>query len=418
MMKIKPKENQLKYLSWEFGIFLHFGIRTFCHGHHDWDGRAMDASLFDPRELDCDQWMREIKLAGARYAVFTTKHHDGFALWPSAYTDYSVKSSAWRDGKGDVVKEFTDSCHRAGLGCGLYYSPAQWGGDVDFSDEKAYDEYFIGQITELLDGRYGKIDYLWLDGAFSGDHKYDVDRIVGIIRSLQPDILIFGLDFPDVFGVGNEDGYVDTRNFYTKTLKRGDKEKTLFMAAEGDCRLRDSWFYDDNECSVKSVEELIGMYECTVGRGANFLLNIGPDDRGLLADADVKRLHELAAEIRRRYFVPLPFEPVKQNDDGRYEIAYSKEKYAEISDTVNLPLVRRVVIEEDITDGEAVKQWRLIATIPSKYPYSNWEVSICEGHGIGHKHICVIPAMRCPRFRLEVLDSDGEYKIKSIKAFS
>ncbi len=417
-MKLKPKENQLKYLGWEFGIFLHFGIRTFCRGHHDWDGRAMDASLFDPRGLDCDQWMREIKLAGARYAVFTTKHHDGFALWPSAYTDYSVKSSAWRDGKGDVVKEFTDSCHRAGLGCGLYYSPAQWGGDIDFSNEKAYDEYFIGQITELLDGRYGTIDYLWLDGAFSGDHKYDVDRIVDVIHTLQPDILIFGLDFPDVYGVGNEDGYVDTRNFYTKTLRRGDREKTLFMASEGDCRLRDSWFYDDNEYTIKSVDELIGMYECTVGRGASFLLNIGPDDRGLLADADVKRLHELAAEIRRRYFAPLPFEPVKRGDDGRYEIAYSKEKYAEISDTANLLLVRRVVIEEDITDGEAVKEWRLIATIPSKYPYSNWEVCICEGHGIGHKHICTIPAMRCPRFRLEVLDSDGEYKIKSIKAFS
>jgi len=221
-----------------------------------------------------------------------------------------------------------------------------------------------------------------------------------------------------LIGVGNEDGYVNIDNSYVKTIHRGGKDKTLFLCAEGDCRMRDSWFYDLNPQSIKSTEELIGMYETTVGRGANFLLNIGPDERGLLPEADVARLNELAAEIRKRYFMPLPFEPVRKNENGKYEIAYSEETYRMISDTVNLPLVRRVVIEEDITDGEAVKQWRLIATIPSKYPYSNWEVSICEGHGIGHKHICVIPAMRCPRFRLEVLDSDGEYKIKSIKAFS
>lgn len=417
-MKIKPKENQLKYLNWEFGIFLHFGIRTFCHGHRDWDGRQMDASLFRPELLDCDSWLREIKLAGARFAVLTTKHHDGFALWPSAYTKYSVAASGWRDGKGDVVEEFTSACHRAGLGCGLYYSPAQWGGDTDFSDEAAYDEYFISQLTELLDGRYGKIDYLWLDGAFSGTHKYNTERIVGVIRGLQPDILIFGLDFPDVFGVGNEDGYVDTRNTYTKTLTRFGVTKTLFMAAEGDCRMRDSWFYDLNPQSIKSTEELIGMYESTVGRGATFLLNIGPDERGLLDSADVTRLHELAAEIRKRYFVPLPFESVYLNEDGKYEIAYSEETYASISDTVNLPLVRRVVIEEDLTEGESVKEWRLLATIPSKYPYSSWEVCLCEGHGIGHKRICTLPAIRTPRIRLEILDCDGECRIKSIKAYS
>lgn len=417
-MKLKPKENQLKYLSWEFGIFLHFGIRTYCHGHHDWDERAMDAALFNPTELDCDQWMREIKLAGARYAILTTKHHDGFALWPSAYTKYSVASSGWRGGKGDVVREFTDACRRAGLGCGLYYSPAQWGGEINFSDEKAYDEYFIGQMTELLDGRYGTIDYLWLDGAFSGEHRYDTDRIVGVIRKLQPDILIFGLDDPDVYGVGNEDGYVDTRNFYTKTICRFGKEKTSFLAAEGDCRLRDSWFYDLNPQSIKSVDELIGMYESTVGRGANFLLNIGPNEKGLLAEEDVARLHELAAEIRKRYLIPLPFDPVTINKDGKYEISYSKETYGMISDTVNLPLVRRVVIEEDISEGESVKEWRLIATIPSKYPYIDWEVCLCEGHGIGHKHICTLPAIRAPRFKLEILDHDGDYKIKSMKAFS
>ena len=137
--RIQPTERQLQYQDWELGIFLHFGIRTFYEGHRDWDGKAMEASAFNPTELDCEQWVKTAKAGGAQYMVFVAKHHDGFANWPSKHTDYSVGSSAWRDGQGDVVTEFTDACHKHDMKVGLYYSPADWTCPV-FEDDKAYEE--------------------------------------------------------------------------------------------------------------------------------------------------------------------------------------------------------------------------------------------------------------------------------------
>ena len=142
-----PSETQLSFLDWEFGIFFHFGIRSFYKHHKDWDGLPMPADVFDPKELDCLQWLRPAKEAGAKYAILVCKHHDGFANWPSRYTDYSVAHTPWKNGQGDVVREFTDACRRLGLKVGLYYSPAQWGDAQPFTQGRAYDDYFINQIS-------------------------------------------------------------------------------------------------------------------------------------------------------------------------------------------------------------------------------------------------------------------------------
>ncbi|MBQ4076044.1 MAG: alpha-L-fucosidase [Clostridia bacterium] len=123
--KLIPTRQQLEFMEWEFGVFFHFGIRSFYKGYQDWDQRRMDASVFNPDRLDCMQWIREIKEAGARYGVLVCKHHDGFANWPSAYTSYSVANTPWKDGKGDVVREFVEACRAYDLKVGLYYSPAQ-----------------------------------------------------------------------------------------------------------------------------------------------------------------------------------------------------------------------------------------------------------------------------------------------------
>lgn len=160
-------KKKLEFLDWEVGVFFHFGIRSFFPGHADWDGKEMPMEAFNPKELDCESWLRTAKAGGATYAILTCKHHDGFALWPTKYSQYSVAGTPWKDGKGDVVREFTDACRKVGLKVGLYYSPAQWGKyAIDFKDATAYDDYFINQIGELLCG-YGKIDYLWFDGCGS-----------------------------------------------------------------------------------------------------------------------------------------------------------------------------------------------------------------------------------------------------------
>ena len=205
MQRVKPTQKQLEYMDWEFGVFFHFGIRTFNEDRVDWDGEDMSLETFNPVNLDCEQWIKTIKEAGATYAILTAKHHDGFANWPSKYTEYGVKNTPWKNGEGDVVREFTDACRKYDIKVGIYYSPAQFG-FTQMSGEE-YDDYFINQISELLTN-YGKIDYLWFDGCGSENHKYDTDRIIGCIRTLQPEILIFSMWDPDVRWVGNEEGIV------------------------------------------------------------------------------------------------------------------------------------------------------------------------------------------------------------------
>ena len=418
-MKTKPTEKQLKFLDWEVGMFFHFGIRTFNTGHRDWDGIEMSAETFMPTMLDCRQWIRTAKDFGAKYAIMTTKHHDGFALWPTAYSEYSVKASPWKGGHGDVVREFTDACRAEGVATGLYYSPAQWGSTaVKFDKESEYDDYFINQIGELLTN-YGKIDYLWFDGCGSAGHKYDQKRIITAIRTMQPDILVFGMWDPDTLWCGNEDGYARQPNFYTRTIDVMGQEVTRFAPDECDCRLRGHWFYDKDEHSIKSVEELIGMYEMSVGRGANLLLNVGPDDTGLISARDRDRLTELRAEIDRRYASPLSsFGDIKKTGDNTYSIEYTDVERMLIRDTDFIPHVRSIIIKEDVTGGQSIMRYKLYAHIPSRNPISDNKYCVWQGETIGHKAICRFPAVRTLRFTLEILDSDGEHVITDMKAYS
>lgn len=398
-------ERQKKYLSWELGVFFHYGIRTFNHGHHDWDGIPMPAGTFMPEDFCPDEWIKTAKAAGAQFAVMTTKHHDGFAMWQSACSTYSVAQSPWMGGKGDAVALFTEACHDNGIACGLYYSPNEWGGRIDFSDKEAADRYYYGQLGELLGTRYGKIDYLWFDGGFPAG--YDSSGILGYVRRLQPDILVMG---DDVRGIGNEDCYVP----YDMTNDRGGK----FVCLEGDLRMRDSWFWEDNEYTIKSVEELIGMYKTGVGRGAAMLLNLAPAPSGHLEKSDVKRLFEFSTAVKALTASPCGMDHLSR-EGNVFTLCYSREKYqSEIKDTMFLPRVKHLIIEEDLGGGSMIKGWRLYATIPSKYPYADWNFLLCEGHGIGRKRIISVPEIRCPRFRLEITDADGTPDIISFKAFA
>lgn len=417
-MKIAPSPRQLEFLDWEFGVFFHFGIRAFFPGHSDWDGQPMPASAFNPKKLDCKQWIRTVKRAGAKYAILVCKHHDGFANWPSKYSDYSVAQSPWKDGKGDVVKMFTDACRAYGVKVGLYYSPAQWGGTVKFDDPKAYDDYFINQISELLTN-YGEIDYLWFDGCGSENHEYDKDRIISVIRTLQPGIRIFSMWDPDTRWVGNEDGYahmpnintIDKADFSVNTTEARSVGGLKYLPAECDMMIRSTWFdCESNADTLKTLDQLVGNYDYSVGRGANLLLNLGPNSDGLLNEDDAARLIELGDEIKRRY-APLDFGEMTRTEDGKWSIKAADGSNWH-SHGFGLPLVDTAIICEDITEGEAVKEFRIYA----KTPLYGKPVCVYKGDTIGHKAICHFPTIKTNELLLEVTSSDGEVKIKSMIA--
>ncbi len=412
---LRPSEKQLRFMDWEFGAFFHFGIRSFFPGHRDWDNKPMPAEAFNPDQLDCGQWLRTVKEAGAAYAILVCKHHDGFANWPTRFSRYSVASAPWKDGQGDVVREFVDACRAYGLGVGLYYSPAQWGGETSFGDAEGYDDYFIGQITELLT-HYGKIDYLWFDGCGSEKHEFDKPRIIRAIRSLQPEILIFNMWDPDTRWIGNEDGYAPMNNpcvradldFSVLTSEKEALERARFLPAECDCMLRDTWFdCADNEDSVKSAEELLGMYEMSVGRGANFLLNVGPNRHGLLNEKDRLRVLEFGALLKKRYGATLTaFGDMIQECETKWTLSLCPGEAK--------PLVNRAVIREDLGAGEMVRAFRVYAQLPG---YSGENICVYQGETIGHKAICLFPAIRTGKLTVEVTQADGRAKIRDIRAY-
>lgn len=383
------KKEQLDFLNWEFGVFFHFGIRTFYEGHKDWDMKPMALSAFDPAQLDCDEWIRTVWEAGGKYAVLVCKHHDGFANWPSKYTEYSVKNTPWKDGRGDVVREFTQACRKYGIKTGLYYSPAQFGSAA--LSGKEYDDYFINQIRELLTD-YGTIDYLWFDGCGSEGHAYDTQRIVKEIRTCQPRILLFNMWDPDTRWVGNEAGIahspnyltVDELDFSVLAPQRNSLARARFLPAECDCRMRlENWFYSDrDEATVKSVDELMGLYYYSVGRGANLLLNIGPDRRGKLPEADKAALLAFGKQIQA---LKEDFIPCKTEAAGNL-----------LTLTLELGLVNHVILSEEISCDE-IGHFEICAY---PHPYGS-PVTVFRGTTVGHKAICPFPAIRTAK--LEIL---------------
>ncbi len=416
-------KRQIDYLDWEFGVFFHFGIRSFYPGHRDWDGIEMPSEGFNPDKLDCEQWIKIAKEAGATYAILTCKHHDGFALWPSKYSKYSVANTPWKNGKGDVVREFVDACRKHGLKVGLYYSPAQWGSHaIPFSSAREYDDYFINQIGELLTG-YGKIDYLWFDGCGSEGHEYNHERIINAIGEMQPEILTFCDPewSPGVRWIGNEDGYASLNNplVVSKTdfSELSKEEQTLsqamFLPSECDCKLRDTWFYDNNADTIKTVDELFGMYEASVGNGSNFLLNIGPDNHGLLCDEDASRLLELGEKIKTVYSSPRNYSEPQKNGNI-YTIEHNEISAPDWKIPTKERLSNCLSIKEDLTNGQAVNSFRIYAYLPA---YKHKRVLVFEGRTIGHKALCRFPAIRASKFELEIVDFEGSHSIKEIKAF-
>ncbi len=324
-----PSARQLRWHAMEFYGFLHFSINTFTD--KEWGYGDESPSLFNPTDFDADQIVRTAAAAGMKGLILTAKHHDGFSLWPSKYTEHSVKNSPWRNGRGDVVKEISSACRKYGLKFGIYLSP--WDRNHKDYGRPEYLNYFRNQLRELLTS-YGPVFEIFFDGANGGDGYYGgaretrrIDRDTyydwlttwNLVRTLQPDACLFSDAGPDVRWVGNERGVAGDPLWSTLNkddfapgradearLNRGDRPGSHWVPAECDVSIRPGWFYHPAEDSkVKSGATLVDLYYASVGRGGSFLLNLAPDRRGQIPDADVKSLREfrriLDATFRKDY---------------------------------------------------------------------------------------------------------------------
>ena len=317
MTKIKPhgplpSQAQLAYLGDELAAFIHFGPNTFYD--QEWGSGQEDPKRFNPTKLDAREWVRVLKETGFKKLILVVKHHDGFVLYPTAHTDYSVKASPWRDGKGDLLLEVSKAATEFDMDMGVYLSPWDAHSPLYHVDREAdYNAYYLAQLKEILSnpayGNAGKFAEVWMDGARGEGTQqvnYEFETWFETIRDLQDDCLIFSTEATSIRWIGNERGYAgdplwqkvkpdqlgaDAELDY---LQHGDPSGTLFSIGEADVSLRPGWFYHEDQ-DPKSLEELVEIYFHSVGWGTPLLLNIPPNQDGLFDERDIQRLYEFRA---------------------------------------------------------------------------------------------------------------------------
>jgi alpha-L-fucosidase len=449
-----PSERQLAWHELEFYAFIHFNMNTFTD--KEWGFGDEDPKLFNPTELDCRQWARICKEAGMKGIIITAKHHDGFCLWPSAYTEHSVRNSTWRDGKGDVIRELADACAEYGLKMGVYLSP--WDRNHADYGNPGYIEYYRNQLRELLTG-YGDIYEVWFDGANGGTGYYggknETRKIDGrtyydwpgthkIVRELQPDACMFSDAGPDIRWCGNEQGWVNSTNwdllsldnYYpgcncAEQLRTGEEEGTDWVPAEVDVSIRPGWFYHESEDTlVKSSSDLMDIYLKSVGRGASLLLNIPVDPRGLINENDSEQLVKFAGKLRSDFKNEIAAgkevsasntrgrskkyaaSNINDRDKNTYWATDENVTTASVVIDLNEPEeIHYFIVQEYIRLGQRVKEFSVEALVDDQW------IEIASGTTIGYKRILEFEPVKAKSIRLSVRKSKACPLISNIEVY-
>lgn len=410
LIQIRPTTRQLAHQSLEFYAFVHFTVNTFTD--KEWGDGTESPQIFNPVNFDAEQWVTAIKSAGMKGLILTCKHHDGFCLWPSKYTDHTIASSPFQNGKGDIVKDVSAACKKHGIKFGVYLSPWDRNSQL-YGTGTAYDDYFCNQLTELLTG-YGDVFSVWFDGACgegpNGKKQfYDFERYYSVIRKLQP-MACISVCGPDVRWCGNEAGHCrkaewsvvplrtkdteiikehsqqeDSAEFRQRKISAWDEdlgsrkilqnEKDLiWYPAEVNTSIRPGWFYHTYEDDkVRSVEDLMNVYINSVGGNATFLLNIPPTPQGLFHQNDVQRLKELGEEINKCFgnpFLQLDF-PKAVDSDGKHFIIEIPQNQK----------ISYIILKEDISQSQRIENFFVTALINGE------NIKLYEGTIVGYKKI-------------------------------
>lgn len=450
-----PSPRQLEWHELEYYAFIHFNMNTFTD--MEWGFGSEKVEWFNPTQLDVNQWVRVIKDAGMKGVIITAKHHDGFCLWPSNYTEHSVKNSPWKNGKGDLLKELSEACKRENLKFGVYLSP--WDRNHPEYGKPEYVTYFHNQLRELLTN-YGEIFEVWFDGANGGTGYYgganenrtinsktyyEWDKTTLITRELQPKAVIFGDGGPDARWIGNEYGYgaetnwasFDNENVWAghsekEHLQNGDENGKKWIPAEADVSIRPGWYYHKREDhQVRSLEEMVNIYYNSVGRNANLLLNLPVDTRGLVHENDIKRLMELKSVIDNDFANNLiinakatatnfrqkhkKFSPANAIDTNKntYWTTDDGVKTASLEFSFEVPIeFNRFLVQEYIPLGQRVKKFKL------EYEANGKWHPIDEQTTIGYKRILRFPTVKTSKIRFTILDSKDIPLISNIEIFN
>jgi alpha-L-fucosidase len=417
---VKPSPQQIAWQDLEFGVIIHFSTNTFLD--REWGDGTADPSVFNPTQFDPEQWMKAIRDSGAKYVVLVAKHHDGFCLWPTDQTAYSVKSSPWKGGKGDVVGDVARAARKYGLQFGVYLSP--WDRhEPRYKNSASYDDYYQAELSELA-SNYGDLAEFWLDGAGSAGHVYNFAKIVETLRTYQPNTIVFAdtglFEYGDARWVGTENGRVPYENWNVI-----DRHGYLrWRPVEADTPLRNQhWFWHpDDEASLKSLNELLTTYDQTAGRGAQLMLGLAPDRRGLLPDSDVARLQEFGRALRDRYAHNLalahaPASPeVSAALDGNPDTFWTAPAGSRHSSLeVNFPkpiTFNRALTMEWLNAGQRIQKYSI-----DVWTGTAWK-TVAAAQAIGHKKIDVLPPVTAARVRLNILSSTDAAAIREFQLYN
>jgi alpha-L-fucosidase len=446
-----PNKHQLAWQKLEYYAFIHFNMNTFTN--KEWGFGDEKPSQFNPTALDVRQWTRIVKQAGMKGIIITAKHHDGFALWPSAFTKHSVKNSPWREGKGDLIRELSDACKEFGLKFGVYLSP--WDRNHPDYGTSSYVTYYQNQLRELLTN-YGSIFEVWFDGANGGDGYYGganeerrVDKTnyynwpttIDLVRELQPQAVIFSDAGPDIRWVGNEMGYAyDTTwsPFFRDSVyagmpgfdkyAKGHENGTHWVATESDVSIRPGWYYHpEQDDKVKSLFDLVDIYFNSVGRNSSFLLNLPVDTRGLIHENDEAQLMKLAEYLKTMYQKNFATAATIKASKSRFGYSASliydgiKNTYwttpigvtiAQIELEWNtLQEVNTFMIQEYIPLGQRIKKYSLEIKTNGEWKH------IEKGATIGNKRLIRFETTLISALRFSIEDSKASPVISNIGVY-
>ncbi len=450
-----PTERQLAWHEMEQYAFVHFTTNTFTD--KEWGFGDENPAIFNPTAMDVTQWTKTIKAAGLNALVLTCKHHDGFCLWPSQYTEHSVKNSPYKNGKGNVVDEVEKACRAEGLKFGVYLSP--WDRNRADYGTPSYLDYYRNQLKELFSA-HSPVFEMWFDGANGGDGYYgganekrkidgktyyDWPTTLELVRSMEPNVIFFSDAGPDIRWCGNERGFVNETNWNTitadslyagkggiqKLLNTGNENGSSWIPAEVDVSIRPGWFYHAREDSlVKNPEKLFDIYLSSVGRGANLILNIPPDRRGLINEIDVASLQGWKKLIDERFRTNLALnKAVKASSIRGNSAEYgadritdgNKETYWATNDMENTgnleidlggnKLISYVLIQEYIKLGQRVKSF----TVEIEKD-GTWQ-EVTRGTTIGYKRILRISPVEAQKIRVVIKDSKACPVISNVEVY-